>query len=224
MNSRGGAPVNSPQKPHLRRRRGKALWIRARPLQGPSEVLAGFARAPCKVRMDSPQGSRTVRARFRQAPRTIRARFAQPSNGYLAALLQDGGATMNSESHAPCMKRMRAATGTRLLAFLGFSITILRAGRRSPMDNEPTIHPYAYKHGLAKGDILHAWSNAYASQARTGPWPSQHVSVGPDRKGRDVQIVSVWNADERTWVIFHAMAATDKVRRELGIAGKRRLR
>ena len=89
---------------------------------------------------------------------------------------------------------------------------------------EVFVHNHAYKHGLDREDILHAWENAYASQPRTGPWPPQYVSIGPDRHGRDVQIVSVWDDDDCRWVIFHAMLATSGVRRELGVDRKKNRR
>ena len=50
-----------------------------------------------------------------------------------------------------------------------------------------------------------------------GEYPTQYVSIGVDVAGRDIQIVSVWDADGQRWVVFRAMKATRKVQKELGL-------
>lgn len=85
------------------------------------------------------------------------------------------------------------------------------------MPDDLIVQPHAFKHGITERDIRHAFENAYASRPRKGPYPPQYISIGPDTHGRDVQVVSVWNADERAWVVFHAMPATRKALRELGL-------
>ena len=85
------------------------------------------------------------------------------------------------------------------------------------MDEGLFIHPHAFKHGLSETNIRCAWENAYVSQVRTGPWPPQHVALGFDEQGHEIQLVCVWDDDNHRWVIFHAMRATKKVRKELGV-------
>ena len=85
------------------------------------------------------------------------------------------------------------------------------------MGRTPIVLDHAYKHGLSKSDILHAWKNAYVERVREGKYPPEHVSIGPDRSGRDIQLVSVWNEDLGRPVIFHAMRATRTVKQEIGV-------
>ncbi len=85
------------------------------------------------------------------------------------------------------------------------------------MLSKPLVVRHAYKHGLSKRDILHAWKNAYVETVRSGPYPPQHVLIGPDTAGRDLQLLAVWNDDLQRWVIFHAMPATRKAKRETGL-------
>ena len=85
------------------------------------------------------------------------------------------------------------------------------------MADEVVVHEHAYKHGILKDDILHAWRNAYANQTRTGLYPPQHLLAGPDRRSRDLQLACVWDDDDQNWVVFHAMPLTNAARRELGL-------
>lgn len=79
------------------------------------------------------------------------------------------------------------------------------------------VHPHALKHGVSEADVEHAFENAYATRTRGGPYPPEYVSVGPDHCGRDIQLVCVWRSEQRRWLVFHAMPATKKVLRELGL-------
>ena len=85
------------------------------------------------------------------------------------------------------------------------------------MQSTPIVLEHAYKHGLSKRDIIHAWKNAYIERSRRGAYPPQHISIGPDRQGRDVELISVWNEELAAWVVFHAMKATPKLKREIGL-------
>lgn len=85
------------------------------------------------------------------------------------------------------------------------------------MRSRPIVASHAYQHGLSKQDILHAWRTAYKEHVRHGPYPPQHVMIGPDATGHDIQLVAVWNEEKERWVIFHAMRATNKVRKAPGL-------
>ena len=85
------------------------------------------------------------------------------------------------------------------------------------MGRDPIVANHAFKHGLLKEDILHAWRNAYITRERIGENEREHLSIGPDRKGRDLQIVFAWNREEETWLIYHAMPLTKGVRNETEI-------
>lgn len=80
------------------------------------------------------------------------------------------------------------------------------------MSSRPIVLAHAYKHGLSKEDILHAWKNAYVSRDRVDGWPFEKIAIGPDCNGRDVQFSMAWSDRRGTWVIFHAMYATKGVR------------
>lgn len=84
---------------------------------------------------------------------------------------------------------------------------------------ELVIHPRINKlHPEIKDeDVRAAYLNALRSMPReaTG-FPPQWVGVGVDGHGRLLQFVAV-NERPNRWLIFHAMHATTKVLRELGI-------
>lgn len=85
------------------------------------------------------------------------------------------------------------------------------------MGKDPIVANHAFKHGLSKEDILHAWRNAYISRQRIGGRAFERISVGPDCSGRDVQVIFAWDRSRGNWTIFHAMPLTKGVKRELEI-------
>ena len=85
--------------------------------------------------------------------------------------------------------------------------------------DEVVIVEHALKHGVSPEDIEYAWEHFHKKQYRGAPNEGEIVLVGPDRKGRALQIV----AAERDCgaVIFHAMRPpTHKVLAELGLEGR----
>jgi hypothetical protein len=50
-----------------------------------------------------------------------------------------------------------------------------------------------------------------------GPWPPQYVAVGFDGKGRVLQMVAMYDPEQDSVLIFHAMSLTTNVRKELGL-------
>ena len=42
------------------------------------------------------------------------------------------------------------------------------------------IHDHALKHGIAKEDIVHAWTNPMAMRRRTALHEGEIVAIGPD--------------------------------------------
>lgn len=75
-----------------------------------------------------------------------------------------------------------------------------------------TTHPE-----IEDEDVVAAFLNTLRSVPRIGTSiPPQWVGVGMDGKGRLLQYVA---ADEGTdhWLIFHAMPATTKILREVGL-------
>ncbi|MDR0482597.1 MAG: hypothetical protein LBH13_05495 [Cellulomonadaceae bacterium] len=55
------------------------------------------------------------------------------------------------------------------------------------------------------------------SQARIGTEPTAYVGAGFDLHGRQLQWIGVRGQVPGTWLVFHAMELTEKVRRELGM-------
>jgi uncharacterized protein YeaC (DUF1315 family) len=65
-------------------------------------------------------------------------------------------------------------------------------------------------------DVLEAWKSRIKCQVRTGPWPPQYVAIGFDKKGRALQMVAMYDPAKDELLIFHAMKATETVKKELG--------
>lgn len=86
--------------------------------------------------------------------------------------------------------------------------------------DEIIIDEHAFKHGISQADIEFAWEHFHRRQYRGAPHEGEIVLVGPDTKGRPIQIV----AAERSFgtIIFHAMRPpTRNVLRELGLERRR---
>lgn len=70
---------------------------------------------------------------------------------------------------------------------------------------------------FSEEDVLCAWNNRVVCQMRMGPWPPQYVAVGFDGKGRVLQMVAMYDPEQDSVLIFHAMSLTTNVRKELGL-------
>lgn len=81
--------------------------------------------------------------------------------------------------------------------------------------DEVLVLPSATKHGITAQALLEAWENFAAKRPRGDDcW----VSIGFDAEGHEIEMVGLITADGRT-LIFHGMSpATERMRRELGIA------
>lgn len=66
------------------------------------------------------------------------------------------------------------------------------------MQSTPIVLEHAYKHGLSKRDIIHAWKNAYIERRRDGRYAFERVLIGPDRAGRAVFSWSKLGTNEKT--------------------------
>lgn len=84
------------------------------------------------------------------------------------------------------------------------------------MLSRPLVVKHAYKHGLSKRGILHAWEYAYTAKARVDGRSFERILVGPDGKGRDIQLVELWDERRQRMVIIHAMPLTSGGKQELG--------
>lgn len=84
---------------------------------------------------------------------------------------------------------------------------------------EVRVHPRvsAQHPGIAGADAIAAFESTLRSAPRAGSgFPPQWLGVGFDSHGRLLQYVAV-NSGHDEWLIFHAMEATTKVLRELGL-------
>jgi hypothetical protein len=71
---------------------------------------------------------------------------------------------------------------------------------------------------LSEADVIHAVANAINSQPRLSTEPMQYVGVGPSLSGSTLEWIVVALDDvEDGWYVYHAMPATKKVLRELGM-------
>lgn len=84
------------------------------------------------------------------------------------------------------------------------------------MLSRPLVVKHAYKHGLSKRDILHVWEYAYTAKSRVDGRSFERILVGPDGKGRDIQLVELWDERRQRMVIIHAMPLTSGGKQELG--------
>lgn len=64
-------------------------------------------------------------------------------------------------------------------------------------------------------DVRTAFVGALASRARD-THPPQWLGIGVDTHGRLLQFVAIEESPD-SWLVFHAMAATTKALRELGL-------
>lgn len=70
---------------------------------------------------------------------------------------------------------------------------------------------------IGDADVVAAFTNSLRAVPREGSgFPPQWVGVGLDSKGHLSQFVAI-NAGTDEWLIFHAMPATTKVLRDVGL-------
>lgn len=82
--------------------------------------------------------------------------------------------------------------------------------------SEVHVDAHALRHGVAEEDIRYAWRNFVRLRHRGTPNEGQVLAIGPDRRGRLIQMVAV----ERAFgvLIYHAMRPpTERALRELGM-------
>ncbi|CAM2815969.1 hypothetical protein ACSL103130_03595 [Actinomyces slackii] len=85
------------------------------------------------------------------------------------------------------------------------------------MDETVRVHPrVSVRHpGITPQDVKTAFLGALRSRARDTD-PVQWVGVGLDGRGRLLEFIAV-ELDSHEWLVFHAMVATTKVLREIGM-------
>jgi hypothetical protein len=73
----------------------------------------------------------------------------------------------------------------------------------------------AFRHGISKEDILHAYRNRICDTA-IGELPEKYAVIGPNRAGNLLEIL--YNPiDDDTIGIFHAMEARNSFIKKLGL-------
>lgn len=86
---------------------------------------------------------------------------------------------------------------------------------------EIRVHPRISKRHpeISEEDVKDAFINTLASIPRMGTgFPSQWLGVGLDGKGRLLQYVAI-SESLNSWLVFHAMAATSQVLKQVGLKG-----
>ena len=75
---------------------------------------------------------------------------------------------------------------------------------------------------VSKQDAIDAWYDCVKSAPRLGKDPGEYLAIGFDRKGRQIELVAVRNADG-DFLIYHAMTPPSaNARRELGLGRRKR--
>ena len=82
-----------------------------------------------------------------------------------------------------------------------------------------SVHPRVYqkRRWIAEDDVVRAAEQPVDSKPRGGSDPPQIVGIGFDTAGRLLEWAAEVRADEL--LVFHAMEATAKMLKELGIGG-----
>ena len=70
------------------------------------------------------------------------------------------------------------------------------------------------KHGILDKDVEEAMKNMIKFQQRNS---GAFIAVGFDRAGRQLELIYDYDADENCFTVFHAMPATKKFLKELGL-------
>ena len=81
-----------------------------------------------------------------------------------------------------------------------------------------TVHPRVKKRHpeINDEDVVTAWNNFICRTTRVDTFDDNHIAVGFDATGRLLEMVAVQLPDNG-WFVFHAMLATTKALRELGL-------
>lgn len=69
---------------------------------------------------------------------------------------------------------------------------------------------------VEEADVIAAWTRLLCMTRRTGGYDDNYMAVGFDLRGRLLEMVAVCDCDD-TWIVFHAMPATEKALKELGL-------
>ena len=89
----------------------------------------------------------------------------------------------------------------------------------SLFDNEPEIIvlPRIYeRHGICAEDVEEAMKSMIKFQQRDS---GAFIALGFDRSGRQLELVYDYDEDANSFTVFHAMQATKKFLKELGLGG-----
>jgi hypothetical protein len=73
----------------------------------------------------------------------------------------------------------------------------------------------AFRHGISKEDILHAYRNRICD-TNIGEFSEKYAVIGPNRTGNLLEIL-YYPIDDDTISIFHAMEARDSFIKKLGL-------
>lgn len=81
------------------------------------------------------------------------------------------------------------------------------------LDRVPERHP-----NVSKEDAETAWCNCLMSTPAFDGEPNRYLAVGIDGKGRLIELVVVWEPDERLWLIIHGQTPPqESIRRRFGL-------
>ena len=83
-----------------------------------------------------------------------------------------------------------------------------------PLSVHPRIHTRHPE--VCEEDIVTAWSNFICRTRRIDTFDDNFIAVGFDSTGRLLEMAAVQLSDGE-WFIFHAMPATPKALKELGL-------
>ena len=70
---------------------------------------------------------------------------------------------------------------------------------------------------ISDKDVVYAWMHDVKSRRRPKTEPTQYAAVGFDPRGRLLEMCAIYNEGQSVFVVYHAMEATPKMLRELGL-------
>ena len=70
------------------------------------------------------------------------------------------------------------------------------------------------KHSICDEDVEEAMKNMIKFQRRNS---GAYIAVGFDRNGRQLELIYDYDSEKNTFTVFHAMIATKKFLKELGL-------
>lgn len=85
-------------------------------------------------------------------------------------------------------------------------------------ENRVAVHPrVGQRHPEIKDeDVVVAWENAFVIQKRIDCYPDTYAAAGADKNGRILELLATELEDD-SFLIYHAMKITQKMKRELGL-------